>query len=101
MVHPAKLIFIIVPKSHIRHENYGGYNPSNNSKPEYPQLFLDEGLDKNHSEVGTFTQHPEVGGEHEVGGEDMQDATPDLILRPDGRIEEHKLIPNMKDNSTD
>ena len=93
MVHPAKLVFIIVAKGHIRNENNSGNNPSNNSKPEDPQFFLDEGLDKDHPEVGTFTQHPKVGCEHQVSGEDVQDATPNVIRRPDGRVEKHKVIP--------
>ena len=93
MVHPTKLIFIIMPKTHIRDENNSGNNPSNNSKPEDPQFLLDEGLDKDHPEVCTFAQHPEVGGEHQVGGEDVQHATPDVILRPDQRIEKHKIVP--------
>jgi hypothetical protein len=96
MVHPTKLIFIIMPKHNIRNEDNSGHNPSNDSKPEDPQFLLDEGLDKDHPKIATFTQHPEVGCEHQVGGEDVQHATPDVIPRPDGRIEKHKIIPEIE-----
>ena len=88
-----------MPKNHIRDEDNRRNNPSNNSKPEYRQFFLDEGLDKDHPEVGTFTQHPKVGCEHQVSGEDVQDATPDVIRRPDCRVEKHKVIPDKQNIS--
>ena len=86
-------------KNNIRDEDNSGDNPSNDSKPEDPQFFLDEGLDKDHPEVGTFTQHPEVGCEHQVCGEDMQDATPDVIRRPDSRVEKYRVIPEKRNIS--
>ena len=35
-----------------------------------------------------LAQHPEVGGDHEGGGEGVEGAAPDGVLRPDPGLEQ-------------
>ena len=44
-------------------------------------------------EKSCFTQHPGVSRDHEVGGEDMEAATPQGIARPHGGGEEDEVVP--------
>jgi hypothetical protein len=43
-----------------------------------------------------LTKHPEVGGEHEVGGEAVQQPAPHQVLRPHRRVEQHTVVPATK-----
>ena len=40
-----------------------------------------------------FTQHPEVGGQGEVGGDDVQHPTPQGVAGPDRVIKQYKVVP--------
>lgn len=39
-------------------------------------------------EICPLTQHPEVGGDHEGGGEAVEGSAPDRVLRPDPGLEQ-------------
>ena len=92
-VHPAKLVLITETKENIwRHQNSWN-NPSKNSKPPYPRLFLYESLYQDHPEVDALAEHPEVCGQHEVGGHDVEQSTPGGVDYPHRGVEEYKMIP--------
>ena len=40
-----------------------------------------------------LTQHPCVGGHHEVGGDNVEDPAPHRVPRPDGGGEEDQVVP--------
>jgi hypothetical protein len=40
-----------------------------------------------------LAEHPEVSGEHEVGGHTVEQAAPHLVLHPHRRVEQHGVVP--------
>ena len=75
-VHPAKLVLITETKENIWRHHNSWNNPYKNSKPPDPRLFLYESLYQDHPEVDALAEHPEVCGQHEVGGHDVEQSTP-------------------------
>ena len=48
-----------------------------------------------------LTEHPEVGGQHEVGGDAVQQPAPDQVFRPDRGVEQDSVVPRTEGwNST-
>ena len=44
--------------------------------------------------IHSFTEHPEVGGEGEVGGDDMEDPAHDAVARPNLNIIKNENVPD-------
>ena len=50
-------------------------------------------MDQEQLQVSSLTEHPEVGGECEVGGDDVEDPAPDAIAGPNLTVIENKVVP--------
>ena len=78
LIHPAEFVFIVVFVKKVRCHHNQRSNPAQDNQT------LDQGtfiryyheVEQN-SEKDSLTQHPEVGGHHEVGGDHVQQPAPD------------------------
>ena len=68
-IHPTQFILILETVDDIREDDEDGHDPAKNAQEDQKSLLLNEGLDQNHPEECSLSQHPAVGGHHEVGGE--------------------------------
>ena len=94
-IYPALFIFVVESKYCIGKGNNRRTEPSKNSNPCNPDILIDKGLDQDQMEEETLTQHPEVGGKHEVSGKDMKNSAPDSILEENSGIKDNKFIPKI------
>ena len=51
-------------------------------------------------EVSSLAEHPEIGGESEVGGDDMENPAPDTIAGPNITVIDDKVIPEKPGDTT-
>ena len=91
-VHPAMSIFMMLTIHSIRKDGKDRHGPSKQEQATHTPVFIHERSNEKQMKVQSFTQHPEVGGEGEVGGDDMENLAPENIAGPD-RAEQDKLIP--------
>ena len=78
-VHPAVTVLILLSINHIRKDHKNGSNPSNHQEQLNPASVKHECVDQHKVEVSSLTQHPEVGSESAIGGDNMEDSAPDNI----------------------
>ena len=92
-IHPTQFILILETEDDIREDDEDGHDPAKNAQEDQECLLLNEGLDQNHPEEGSLSQHPAVGGHHEVGGEDMETSAPDSVTGPYLSVKQNQIIP--------
>ena len=95
VIHPTEVVLVFLSVDNIWNTDQCRHQPTKSHQPCDPELFFDEGLNSDHPEEGSLAQHPEVGGEHEVGGDHVQHAAPDRALGPDARVKQHQDIPQQ------
>ena len=73
-------------------------DPTKKTQVRYCHFTLaEEGQEK--MKIHSFTEHPEVGGEGEVGGDDMEDPAPDTVTEPHFTVMENKEVPEDPRNT--
>ena len=73
-------------------------DPTKKAQVRYCHFTLAEaGQEK--MKIHSFTEHPEVGGESEVGGDDMEDPAPDTVAEPHFTVMENKEVPEDPRNT--
>ena len=58
-------------------------------------------MDQEKLKVSSLTEHPEVGGESEVGGDDVENPAPDAIAGPNLTVIENKVVPEDPGNTAE
>jgi len=92
-IHPTQFILILETEDDIWEDDEDGHDPAKNAQEDQECLLLNKGLDKNHPEECSLSQHPAVGGHHEVGGEDMETSAPDSVTGPYLSVKQNQIIP--------
>ena len=100
-VHPAQFILVMITIDNVGNNHNSRYKPAQGQKTGNPKLLLYKCPDGDQSQKGSFAQHPEVGGEHEVGGEDLEHPAPGRVLGPNTGGEENKVVPEQPGNVID
>ena len=95
-VHPTMCVLIKDSVDDIREDSESWTEPANDVHEHQALFLLHKGIDKDHSEEHSLTQHPEVCRHHEVGRHDVKTSAPDGVSRPGPRIEQYKMIPEIK-----
>ena len=85
----------LVAVNSVWNDKSSGGQPAESEEHQQPELLVDEGDGGDDDEKYSLTQHPGVGGEHGVGGEEVEGATPDWVPRPNRRSVEDAVVPRQ------
>ena len=69
--------------------------PAQNHQNSQPVLVTLEGVEQHHLEVASLAQHPEVGGDGEVGDDEVEDPAPYRVVSPERRERQDSRVPDQ------
>ena len=80
---------------------YGWKEPTKDQKNLDSVLVIGERVVENHLKVGSFTHHPEVCGDGEIGHQDVEHPTPKRVWEPDLWVDENDMTPDEPGDVTE
>ena len=64
-------------------------------------MVIFKGIEENHLKISSLTHHPEVGRHREVHQDQVEQATPDRVLRPNSGVIEYSVAPQEPEDVTE